>query len=136
MTAEHEGSASPRLPASGAVGTTGPHRLSSMLAPRGIAIVGASDNSGWSRFTYANLRQGNCPHPVHLVNRRGGQVHGQQAVTSLRNIGEAVDLAYVLTGPQSLPSIMADAAAAGIPNLVVIAAGYGEMGEEGHQREQ
>jgi acyl-CoA synthetase (NDP forming) len=107
-----------------------------MLAPRGIAIVGASDNSGWSRYTYANLMQGGYPHAVHLVNRRGEPVHGQATVTSLRDIGEPVDLAYVLTGPASLPSVMADGAAAGVRNLVVIAAGFGEMGDEGHQRER
>jgi acetate---CoA ligase (ADP-forming) len=107
-----------------------------MLAPRGIAIVGASDNSGWSRYTYANLMQGGYPHAVHLVNRRGEPVHGQPTVASLRDIGEPVDLAYVLTGPASLPSIMADAAAAGVRNLVVIAAGFGEMGDEGHERER
>jgi acetate---CoA ligase (ADP-forming) len=114
----------------------GKHRLTSMLAPQGIAIVGASDNSGWSRYTYANLVQGKYPHAIHLVNHRARQVHGQPTVASLREIGERVDLAYVLTGPASLPSIMADAAAAGVPNLVVIAAGFGEMGEEGHQRER
>jgi acyl-CoA synthetase (NDP forming) len=107
-----------------------------MLAPQGIAIVGASDNSGWSRYTYANLVQGKYPHAIHLVNHRSHRVHGQPAVTSLREIGERVDLAYVLTGPASLPSIMADAAAAGVPNLVVIAAGFGEMGDEGHERER
>jgi acetate---CoA ligase (ADP-forming) len=130
MTAEHE--TSPQ--ASG--GNRTQHRLTSMLAPRGIAIVGASDNSGWSRYTYANLKQGNYPYAVHLVNRRGQPVHGQPVVTSLREIGEPVDLAYVLTGPDSLPSIMADASAAGVPNLAVIAAGFGEMGEEGYKREQ
>jgi acetate---CoA ligase (ADP-forming) len=107
-----------------------------MLAPRGIAIVGASDNSGWSRYTYANLIRGGYPHATHLVNRRGEPVHGQPVVTSLRDIGEPVDLAYVLTGPASLPSVMADAAVAGVRNLVVIAAGFGEMGEEGHKREE
>jgi acetate---CoA ligase (ADP-forming) len=107
-----------------------------MLAPRGIAIVGASDNSGWSRYTYANLIRGGYPHATHLVNRRGELVHGQPVVTSLRDIGQPVDLAYVLTGPASLPSVMADAAVAGVRNLVVIAAGFGEMGEEGHQREE
>jgi acyl-CoA synthetase (NDP forming) len=114
----------------------GRHRLTSMLAPRGIAIVGASDNSGWSRYTYANLMQGGYPHAVHLVNRRGEPVHGQPTVASLRDIGEPVDLAYVLTGPASLPSVMADGAAAGVRNLVVIAAGFGEMGEAGHERER
>jgi acyl-CoA synthetase (NDP forming) len=107
-----------------------------MLAPRGIAVVGASDNSGWSRYTYANLMRGGYPHAVHLVNRRGEPVHGQPTVASLRDIGEPVDLAYVLTGPASLPSVMADGAAAGVRNLVVIAAGFGEMGDEGHERER
>jgi acyl-CoA synthetase (NDP forming) len=107
-----------------------------MLAPRGIAIVGASDNSGWSRYTYANLIRGGYPHATYLVNRRGEPVHGQPVVASLRDIGQPVDLAYVLTGPASLPSVMADAAVAGVRNLVVIAAGFGEMGEEGHKREE
>jgi predicted CoA-binding protein len=62
-----------------------------MLAPRGIAIVGASDNSGWSRYTYANLIRGGYPHATHLVNRRGEPVHGQPVVTSLRDIGQPVD---------------------------------------------
>jgi acyl-CoA synthetase (NDP forming) len=136
MTAEYESVSSPTPKAAEGSQTEGQHRLTSMLAPRGIAIIGASDNSGWSRYTYANLRQGNYPHAIHLVNRHGQPVHGQPSVTSLRDIGEPVDLAYILTGPASLPSIMADAAAAGVANLVVIAAGFGEMGEEGHKREE
>lgn len=135
MTAE-ESASSPAPEPAGTDQAADRHRLTSMLAPKGIAIVGASDNSGWSRYTYANLVQGKYPHAIHLVNRRGQPVHGQPVVASLQEIGEPVDLAYVLTGPASLPSIMADAAAAGVPNLVVIAAGFGEMGEEGHEREE
>jgi len=131
-----ESASSATAGAAGPQPADGRHRLTSMLAPRGIAIVGASDNSGWSRYTYANLMQGGYPHSVHLVNRRGEPVHGQPTVTSLRDIGQPVDLAYVLTGPASLPSIMADGAAAGVRNLVVIAAGFGEMGEAGHERER
>ena len=131
-----ESASSSKLGATGSRQVGGQHRLTSMLAPRGIAIVGASDNSGWSSYTYANLKQGGYPHAIHLVNRRGEPVHGQPVVTSLRDIGEPADLAYVLTGPASLPSVMADAAAAGVSNLVVIAAGFGEMGEEGHKREE
>lgn len=115
---------------------SGRHPLDSMFAPRGIAIVGASDRSGWSRYTYANLVQAKYPHPIHLVNHKGGLVHGQQAVKSLDDIDGHVDLAYVLTGPDSLPGIMESAAAKGIVNLVVIAAGFGEMGEEGAERER
>jgi acyl-CoA synthetase (NDP forming) len=113
-----------------------PASLASMFAPNGIAIVGASDRSGWSRYTYANLVQGGYPYRIHLVNRRGAAVHGQPAIQSLEQLDEPVDLAYVLTGPDSLPEVMRDAAASGIGNLVVIAAGFGEMGAEGQQRER
>jgi acyl-CoA synthetase (NDP forming) len=107
-----------------------------MFAPRGIAIIGASDRSGWSRYTHANLVQGGYPHAIHLVNRRGGTAHGRPAARSLAELDEPVDLAYVLTGPDSLPDVMREAAAAGVGNLVVIAAGFGEMGAEGQERER
>lgn len=112
------------------------HPLDAMFAPRGIAIVGASDRSGWSSSTLANLRSAGYPHPIHLVNRKGGSVHGEPAVPSLADIDGDVELAYILTGPSSLPSIMVDAAERGIRNVVVIAAGFGEMGEAGAERER
>jgi len=111
------------------------HPLDTMFAPRGIAIVGASDRSGWSNYTLANLRQAGYPHPIHLVNRKGSTAHGEPTLPSLAGIEGNVDLAYVLTGPSSLPSIMLDAAKGGIRNIVAIAAGFGEMGAEGAQRE-
>lgn len=102
-----------------------------MFAPKGIAIVGASDRSAWSRQTFDNLRRGNYPHEIYLVNPKGGEIHGQQAVQSLAEVKGRVDLAVVLTGPNSLPAIMDEAAAADVRNLVVIAAGYSEIGPEG-----
>jgi acyl-CoA synthetase (NDP forming) len=107
-----------------------------MFAPKGIAVVGASDRSGWSRDTYTNLVRGGYPHGIHLVNRHGGTVHGQPAAPSLRQLDEPVELAYVLTGSGSLAQVMQDAADSGIHNLVIIAAGFGEMGPEGQRRER
>jgi acyl-CoA synthetase (NDP forming) len=107
-----------------------------MFAPRGIAIVGASDRSGWSAHTLSNLQRAGYPHNIHLVNQRGGTAHGEPVIRSLSELDEPVDLAYVLTGPSSLPAIMTEAAERGIRNLVVIAAGFGEMGAEGARRER
>lgn len=112
------------------------HPLDSMFAPRGIAIVGASDRSGWSSYTLANLRRAGYPHPIHLVNHKGGTAHGEPTKRSLAEVEGEVELAYILTGPNSLPSIMTEAAGRGIKNVVVIAAGFGEMGPEGAERER
>lgn len=109
--------------------------LDRLLAPRGIAIVGASDRSGWSTYTFANLRTGGYRYPVHLVNRRGGTVHGQPAVPSLRDIDGPVELAYVLTGPDTLPTVLEDAAARTVPAVDIVAAGFAEVGPEGRRRQ-
>jgi acyl-CoA synthetase (NDP forming) len=106
-------------------------RLAPVLSPKSIAIVGASETSRWSRYTYSNLQQGDYPHPVYLVNPRGGTVHGQTVFTSLRDVQEPVDLAYVLVGAQHVLEVLADAHEAGITNLVIVAAGYAETGLEG-----
>ncbi|UWZ39198.1 acetate--CoA ligase family protein [Dactylosporangium roseum] len=107
-----------------------------MFAPKGIAIVGASERSAWSWQTFGNLRRGNYPHEIHLVNPKGGEIHGQAAVQSLRAVEGRADLAVVLTGPESVPAIMDEAAAADVRNLVVIAAGFGEAGDEGARMER
>lgn len=123
-------------PETGNVPPSQPHPLETMFAPKGIAIVGASERSGWSRSTYANLVEGGYAHPIHLVNRTGGQVHGAPSVVSLDEIEGPVELAYVLTGPESLPSVLQGAAEKGIHNLVTIAAGFAEAGPDGIARQR
>lgn len=112
------------------------HRLCGMLAPCSIAVVGASESSGWSIYTHANLRQGGFSGPLYLINRQGGRIHGEEAVTSLRDLPGPVDLAVVLTGARSLPTIMSDAHAMGIKNLLIVAAGFAEVGEKGRELQE
>ncbi|MGW6769658.1 acetate--CoA ligase family protein [Streptomyces sp. NPDC055037] len=102
-----------------------------MFAPRGIAVVGASDRSGWSRYTVDNLARSGYRGEVHLVNRKGERAHGRDTHVSLADVPGDVDLAYVLTSPASLPELIAQAGVRGIPHLAVIAAGFGETGAEG-----
>src|SRR5258707_11079243 len=77
-------------------------RMERLFAPRSIAIVGASDDSGWSRSTYANLRAGAFPGEIYCVNPRRETVHGQRAYPSLGSLPETVDLAYVLVGTDAV----------------------------------
>jgi acyl-CoA synthetase (NDP forming) len=111
------------------------HPLTELFNPKSIAIVGASDNSARSRTTYGHLQAGNFRHPVYLVNPRGGLVHGQESYTSLQAIGRPVDLACVLVGTGRVPGVLDDAHAAGVKNLIVIAAGFAENGPEGRTRQ-
>jgi acyl-CoA synthetase (NDP forming) len=106
-------------------------RLRSFLSPRSVAIVGASDRSGWSAGAFVNFEKIGFDGALHLVNRNGGVVHGRQAVTSCREIGEPVDLALMLVGANRLPDALADVSSAGISSAVVLASGFGEAGGHG-----
>lgn len=104
----------------------------SFFSPRSVVIVGASDRSAWSLGSFENFERLGFEGGVHLVNRNGGMVHGKQAHTSCVEIGEPIDLALLLVNASALPDALRDVAAAGIRSAVVLAAGFGETGADGH----
>lgn len=111
--------------------------LGALFHPRSIALVGATEKSGWSLATFTNLA--GFDGDVHLVNPRGGEVHGQQAYRSLADIpgsaDGAVDLAYVMVPTGAVLGVLKDGAASGIRNYVVLTAGFGETGADGKRLE-
>ncbi|MFC4943955.1 acetate--CoA ligase family protein [Pseudonocardia sp. GCM10023141] len=109
--------------------------LAALFAPRSIALVGATDKSGWSVNTLNNLLQFGFDGEIQLVNPRGGTVHGRQAHRSLAAIPTPVDLAYVMVPTGAVLDVLRDGAAAGIRSYVVLTAGFGETGAEGRALE-
>jgi acyl-CoA synthetase (NDP forming) len=112
-----------------------PDRLTSLFRPRSVALVGASDKSTFSLIAYRNLVDFGFADRTYLVNRRGAETHGQPTVTSCAQIGAPVDVAYLMVPQAATLDALADAAAAGIRNAVVLSSGYGEAGEAGRAAE-
>jgi acetate---CoA ligase (ADP-forming) len=106
-------------------------RLRRFFMPRSVALIGATDNSQWSVFTYANLRRYSPDVTIHVVHPRAETVHGQKAAHSISEVGEPVDLAYVMVPTSAVLDVVEDVAAAGTNNLVILTAGFEEAGEEG-----
>lgn len=114
-----------------------PDRLRSFFAPRSIALVGASDGSGWARFIMESLATAGFAGTLRFVHHARPEAFGRPTVPSLRALGEPVDLAFVLAPTHAVEGVLDDAAAAGIHNVVVLASGYGDGGgEEGRERER
>jgi acyl-CoA synthetase (NDP forming) len=112
-----------------------PDRVHSFFHPRSIALIGATDKSEWSATTFANLVSRQFAGQVHLVNPRGGSVHGQEAVASIGELPDDVDLAYVMVATTNILTVLRDLAARGIRNTVILTAGFGEAGEAGRKLE-
>lgn len=110
-------------------------QLQRFFRPRSIALVGATDNSRWSIYTFENLRNFNFPGPIYLVNPNREIVHGQRAYKTLSDLPEAVDLAFVMVSTPRVLPIVQEAAALGTAHFVVLTSGFSEMGAEGARLE-
>ncbi len=106
--------------------------LTPLFEPRNVVLVGASGDpmkwGGW--FTISLLDQ---PYPprIHLVNRRGGTIRQREVYRDLSEVPERPDL-VVLTIPAAVvPAAVEEALDLGARAIAVIAAGFGEAGEEG-----
>jgi acetate---CoA ligase (ADP-forming) len=113
-----------------------PARLHKLFAPRHIALVGASDTSGWARNIHDSLRAAGFQGELIPVHPRHPSAFGIPARKSLRDLERPVDLAFALVPTEAVEQVVEDAGAAGIESMVVLAAGYGERGEEGRERER
>jgi acyl-CoA synthetase (NDP forming) len=112
-----------------------PQRLRAFFAPKSIALVGASENSGWARFIVASCAATGFAGPLTAVHPRAARAFGLPVVPSLRDLPEPADLAFILAPVQAVEGVLDDMGAAGIPNAVVLASGYREAGEEGRALE-
>ncbi|MEO8715293.1 MAG: CoA-binding protein, partial [Acetobacteraceae bacterium] len=108
-----------------------PRDLSTMLTPRSVALIGATDRSRWSQGTFDNLVNRKYSGQVHLVAWRGGVVHGRAAATSCMAVGEPIDLGLIMVPLAAMEDALADLAAAGVKNAIMLTSGFAETGEEG-----
>jgi acetate---CoA ligase (ADP-forming) len=106
-------------------------RLRTLFEPRSIALVGASEKSTWSLMIHVGLTQGGFEGKVYYINSRNPTVHGQPAVARLTDIGEPVDLCYIMVGTDAVLAVIQDMIAAGIHNAVVLTGGFAEQDERG-----
>jgi acyl-CoA synthetase (NDP forming) len=113
-----------------------PARLAEFFAPQSLALVGASEASGWARFIALASSATGYTGPMVPVHPKIDSAFGHPAVRNLRDIGEPIDLAFILAPTHAVAGVIEDAAAAGIRNAIVLAAGYREVGPEGRALEQ
>jgi acetate---CoA ligase (ADP-forming) len=112
-----------------------PERLAEFFAPRSIALVGASETSGWSRFIVAASSAVGYSGPLLPVHPRHETIFGRPAVRTLRDLSEPADLAFILAPTEAVATVIEDAATAGIRNAIVLASGYREAGSNGRDLE-
>lgn len=107
------------------------HPLSTLFAPRSIAVVGATEKSPWTGFITKNVRDFAFPGKVYAINRSGTDALGLKGFTSCAAVGEPIDVAFITVPQAAVLEALGEAAAAGVRNAVILTSGYGEAGPEG-----
>ncbi len=109
--------------------------LRPLLAPRSIAVVGATSTPGRvGRIIFEQLRRTRLP--LYPVNARETDVLGVVTVPEISDLPEEVDLAVIAVGAEKAVDAAEACAGVNIPAIIVVAGGFSETGPEGEALEK
>src|SRR5436190_6411805 len=97
-----------------------PRPLDVMLAPKTVAVIGASEAEGSvGRTLLENLEKGGFAGAIYPVNPKRDSVLGVKAYPNIGSVPERIDLAVIVTPAPSVPGIVRECAQAGVPGAIV-----------------
>jgi acetyltransferase len=111
--------------------------LDPILRPKSIAVIGASRNPntiGWHILD--NLLEHGFNGPVYPINPHAGAIHSIQAYPSISAVPGPVDLGVVVVPKEHVIGVVRECIDSGVKGLVVISAGFKEVGGAGIERER
>ena len=112
------------------------HYLTSLFTPEKIALFGASDReNSVGGVVFKNLLSSGFEGQVFAINPKHESVQGEKAYPSLDAVGESIDLAVVATPAVTIPAIVEACGEHGIKMMLILSAGFREIGEEGKRLE-
>ncbi len=110
------------------------HYLTPLLAPRSVALIGASERPGsLGRIVYENLLQGSLRGTVHPVNPKRKTLLGHRCFASVGKLPEPPELAIVATPAATVPEVLDEIGTAGTRCVVVLTSGFAEAGDAGRR---
>jgi acyl-CoA synthetase (NDP forming) len=114
-----------------------PPDLRPLLAPRSIAVVGASAQANKvGGMPIRLLRENGYAGAVYPVHRTADEIQGLRAYPSLEAIGTPVDLAVVAVPAAECEGVMEQVARCGARAAVMFTSGFAEVSEEGARQQQ
>jgi acetyl coenzyme A synthetase (ADP forming)-like protein len=108
-----------------------------LFHPRSIAVIGASRSRGTiPGEVFHNLIQAGFEGPVFPVNRNAAVVQSVRAFPTVLDIPGEVDLAVVVVPASAVAEVAQQCGEKGAKALLVISAGFAEVGDEGAERQR
>jgi len=111
--------------------------LKSLLHPKSVAVIGASKTPG--KIGYAvieNIKASGYTGEVYPINPKEQEIAGYKAYPNIKDVGKPIDVAVFCVPAAASLAVAEDCGQAGVKHLIVITAGFKEIGGEGKKLEQ
>jgi len=110
--------------------------ISYFFDPKSIAVIGASATAGKVGNTVLNnIIKSGYEGKIYPINPSTAEILGHKAYKSVIDVPDAIDLAiFVIPGKFVIPAVE-ECGKKGVKGLIIISAGFKEIGGEGVERE-
>src|SRR5450759_5551117 len=105
--------------------------------PRSVAIIGASSDP--AKLSYAivdNMTRYGYRGRILPINPKGGIILGHQAYPSVLDVPDEIDLAVIVIPAPRVADALEQCGKKGVQGVIVITAGFREVGGEGMKLER
>jgi len=107
-------------------------KLEAIFSPKSIAVLGASKTKGKvGHDIFANILRGNYQGTLYPVNPQTKSVLSVRSYPTIVDVPEQIDLALIILPPKIALQAVEDCAKSGVKGLIIVSAGFKEVGGEG-----
>lgn len=111
--------------------------IKNLLSPRSVAIIGASRNSEKIGYTILkNVIDFGFKGKIFPINQSGEEILGLKTFKNLNQVKSAIDLAVIVIPAEFVEKALKDCGKKRIKSVVIISAGFREIGEKGEKVEE
>jgi len=109
----------------------------SFFNPKSVAIVGASHHKGKVGYEIlANMLAAGYEGEIFPVNPQADAIEGLKCYPDLISIGRVPELVVIIVPARVVPAVMRQCAKIKVKSVIVITAGFKEVGKEGRELEE
>lgn len=106
-------------------------QLNTLFNPRSVAVIGADDRPASVGYALMKNILAGRERTVYPITLGKTEVMGKQAYSSVREVPGSVDLAVIAIRASLVPDVLRECSEKGIRHVVLISAGFKEMGGKG-----
>jgi acetyltransferase len=111
--------------------------LDPIFSPESVAVVGASTTKGKvGHDIFVNILKGGFKGTLYPVNPTAKSISSVRAYRAISDLPEAPDLAMIILPPKLAVTAVKEAIAKGVKGIVIVSAGFKEVGGEGLEMER